>query len=429
MRNLLVVLGALSALSRVALAQDSLPRRVFVGAVAAAAPTGILVRSVVPGSPAADAGIRAGDIVTRLGSVDVTGVDQFVNTVRSLRSHTRVPVTLVRDGQRVTMTIAPRERPVESSPDFDIEYTSVEADGSRRRVIVTRPRLSGRHPAILLVGGIGCFSFDAAGAPPGAYTQMLYHLTRRGFVTVRVEKSGVGDSEGAPCPTVDFNNEAAGYTAALRAMEQYPYVDPNRVFLLGHSIGGIEAPMIAARDTTIRGIVALSTVGIAWFEYELANLRRQLVLQGIAPDSVDRAMRVKERCMHQLLVQRQPLDQVIGSDSTCRPYVQYPAHYTYLQQVAALDVGALWRGVHARVLVVYPTSDFITSEQEHRYLVDAINAMHPGQATFATVTGMDHYLAAEESMAASIKDSRGPEARPFSSAAFPVIDAWLDGVS
>lgn len=64
-------------------------------------------------------------------------------------------------------------------------------------------------------------------------------LTRRGLVTVRIENSGVGDSEGAPCPTVDLDNEAAGYAAALHAMEQYPYVDPSRVFLFGHSIGGI----------------------------------------------------------------------------------------------------------------------------------------------------------------------------------------------
>jgi pimeloyl-ACP methyl ester carboxylesterase len=412
-------------------AQDSLPRRVFLGASAAPNPgaPGVLIRSVVPGSPAEQAGIRAGDIVTRLGSVDIIGVDQFVNTVRALHARSRVQVALVRGGQNAAVSLAPRERPEEIVQDFDILYTSVTADSSRRRVIVTRPRTAGRHPAILLVGGIGCFSFDAAGAPPGAYTQMLYHLTRRGFVTVRVEKSGVGDSAGASCATVDLDNEAAGYTAALHAMEQYAYVDPSRVFILGHSIGGIEAPMIAAHDTTIRGIVALSTVGIAWFEYELANLRRQLVLQGIAPDSVDRAMRVKERCMHALLVDRQTLDHVIASDSTCRPYVQYPAHYTYVQQVAGQNIAALWRAVHARVLVIYPTSDFITSEQEHRYLVDAINAMHPGQATFATVPGMDHYLAAEESMAASIKDTRAPDARPFSTAAFPIIDAWLDGIS
>jgi hypothetical protein len=421
-----MLLVALSSAS-VALAQDSLPRRVFVGAAAAPSPgaPGVLIRSVVPGSPAEQAGIQGGDIITRLGSVDITGVDEFVGTARALRARDRVSVTVVRHGKAMTLAIVPRERPEETAPDFDILYTSV----ARRRVIVTRPRTTGRHPAILLVGGIGCSSFDAAGAPPGAYTQMLYHFTRRGFVTVRVEKSGVGDSEGAPCATVDLGTEADGYAAALHAMEQYAYVDPSRVFLLGHSIGGIEAPMIAAHDTTIRGIVAISTVGIAWFEYELANLRRQLVLQGIAPDSVDRAMRVKERCMHALLVDRQTLDQVIASDSTCRPYVQYPAHYTYMQQVAAQDIAALWRSVHSRVLVVYPTSDFITSEQEHRYLVDAINVMHPGQATFATVPGMDHYLAAEESMAVSIKDARASDARPFSTAAFPVIDAWLDGIS
>jgi pimeloyl-ACP methyl ester carboxylesterase len=427
MRILLVALSSAS----VALAQDSLPRRVFIGASAAPSPgaPGVLVRSVVPGSPAADAGLQAGDIITRVGDVDVPGVDAFLVTIRSLRPRNRVRVAVTRDGQAMAIGLVPRERPTETAPDFDILYTSVATDASRRRVIVTRPRTPGRHPAILLVGGIGCYSFDAAGAPPGAYTQLLYHFTRRGFVTVRVEKSGVGDSEGAPCATVDLNNEAAGYTAALRAMKQYAYVDPARVFLFGHSIGGIEAPMIAAHDTTIRGIVAMSTVGIAWFEYELANLRRQLVLQDLTPDSVDRAMRAKERCMHALLVERHTLDQVVGSDSACRPYVQYPAHYTYMQQVNAQDIGALWRSVNARVLVVYPTSDFITFEDEQRYLVDAINAMHPGQATFATVAGMDHYLAAEESMAASIKDSRGPDARPFSTAAFPVIDNWLAGMS
>lgn len=414
-------------------AQDSLPRRAFVGASAAASPTGmgIVVRAVVPGSPAATAGLEAGDIITRVGTRDIASVDQFVDAARALHPRDKVSVALLRDGRAAAVVLVPRERPVETAPDFDILYTSVTADGSRRRVIVTRPRTPGPgpHPAMLMVGGIGCYSFDAAGAPPVGYTQLLYHFTRRGFVTVRVEKSGVGDSEGTPCATVDFDNEAAGYAAALHAMEQYPYVDPNRIFLFGHSIGGIEAPMLAAHDTTIRGIVAMSTVGIAWFEYELANLRRQLVLQGLAPDSVERAMRVKERCMHDLLVERQSLAQVIAADSTCRPYVQYPAHYTYMQQVNAQNLAALWRAVRARVLVVYPTSDFITSEQEQRYLVDAINVMHPGQATFATVAGMDHYLAAEESMTASLKDSRGIDARPFSTAAFPVIDAWLDGVS
>jgi pimeloyl-ACP methyl ester carboxylesterase len=412
-------------------AQDSLPRRVLLGAVAVAAPTGasgVLVRSVIAGSPAEHGGVRGGDIITRVGATDITGVDQFVATMRAEHPG-RVGVVVMRDNSPMTLSVTLLPRPVETAPDFDILYTSVTADAARRRVIVTRPRTPGRHPAVLLVGGIGCFSFDDAGGPPSAYTQVLYHLTRRGFVTVRVEKSGVGDSEGAPCPQVDFDNEAAGYTAALHAMEQYGFVDPARVFLFGHSIGGIEAPMIAEHDSTIRGIIAMSTVGIAWFEYELANLRRQLVLQGVAPDSVDKAMRVKERCMHQLLVERRALTDLLAADSTCRPYVQYPAHYTYMQEVAAQDIASIWREVRARVLVVYPTSDFITSEDEHRYLVNAINAMHPGMATFATVQGMDHYLAAEESMEASIKDARPGFSRPFSSAAFPVIDAWLDGVS
>lgn len=426
-----ISIAALIVLARTLGAQtDSLPRRAFLGAALGPNPNGpgVLVRSAAANTAAAQGGMRANDIITRLDTTDIGGPPQMSAALRALHPGQRAAFVVTRDGHPTTLSITMAARPVEQAPDFDITYTSVLVDGARRRVIVTRPRGAGRHPAVLMVGGIGCYSFDDGGGSPSAYGQILYHLTRRGFVTVRVEKSGVGDSEGPPCSHVDFNTEAAGYTAALHAMEQYPFVDPTHVFLFGHSIGGIEAPMIAGRDTTIRGLIVMSTTGIAWFEYELVNLRRQLALLGSAPDSIDMAMRDKERCMHQLLIDRESPDQV-ATDSTCKPYVQYPAHYTYMQQVAALNVGSLWRDVRARVLVIYPTSDFITSEADHRSLVDAINLMHPGRATFATVAGTDHYLATEESEKASITDSRPPFTRPFSPAVFPVLDAWLDGVT
>ena len=311
-------------------------------------------------------------------------------------------------------------------------YTSVAAGGGRRRVIVTHPRDGARHPAVLLVGGIGCFSVDSpSGIDP--YRDLLYHLTRRGYATVRVEKSGVGDSQGDPCAGVDFQTEFSGYAAALGSMKHYPFVDSTRVFVFGHSIGGIEGPLLVSRDSSgppVLGIAVLSTVGIGWYEYELANSRRQNRLSGATPDSVEESMKRKTRCAYRLLIARESSVGIIASDPECKPYFVYPASDAYMQQVAAINLGATWSGVHAPALVMYPGSDFITSRDEHLQLVDAINAMHPGSATFADVPGMDHHLAAEPSQQAAYADPTPPAIRPYFGATLePIVDAWLDRIA
>ena len=91
-------------------------------------------------------------------------------------------------------TLAPMA--LEQQADYDIDYGSVDAGGSKCRVIVTRPRTAGKHPAVLLLGGIGCYSLDGllrGPEPRDSYGKILDVLTRAGYVTMRVEKSGMGD--------------------------------------------------------------------------------------------------------------------------------------------------------------------------------------------------------------------------------------------
>jgi len=103
-----------------------------------------------------------------------------------------------------------RERPRESSSDFTVEYRAVTARGGKHRVLVTHPNDAQRHAAVLLIGGIGCYPIDV---PSGesAYRDLAYNLTRRGYTTVRVEKLGMGDSDGASCIDSDLATELDGY--------------------------------------------------------------------------------------------------------------------------------------------------------------------------------------------------------------------------
>ena len=332
----------------------------------------------------------------------------------------------------MTARYVPREWPRETPVDFAVSYTAVATSSGRRRVIVTYPRDGARHPAILLFGGIGCFSIDAPGTND-PYRDLLYHLTRRGYATVRVEKSGLGDSEGPPCSVADFDTELAGYAAALSAMPQFPSVDSTRVFLFGHSIGGVAAPALLARHlsaTAVRGVVVLSTVGINWYEYELANLRRQLVLDGLPADSVDQEMSWKIKCGYRLLVAGESSASIAADEPRCQPLVSYPASDRYLQEIASINIGAVWQAVACPVLVLGAASDFVTSTDELRGLADAINAGHPGLATYVEIPLLDHHLSREASQRAAFTDPTPPAMRPYYGATLePVLDGWLDKVS
>ena len=435
------VLTLLAAQSLAAQRDISLRRRIQLGASLAEVPDslrargatpGAVVVGVVPGSPAQTAGMLVGDILIRIGRDTVRGVADALAALRPLDANVKVPVTLLRHDRRETIEFLTRERPREVSTEFTIDYRAVEARGGKHRVLVAHPNDGKRHPAVLLIGGIGCYAIDAP-AGPNAYRDLMYHLTRHGYTTIRVEKLGVGDSEGGPCLETDFESELDGYRQALRAMPSYLSVDSSRVFLFGHSIGGIEAPLLAGETGAqrIRGVAVLSTTGIAWYEYELANLRRQLRLQDLPPDSVEATMRLKTSCGYRFLLQKESREAILASEPRCAPHVTiYPASDAYMQSVADHPPSVAWRPVDAHALVMYGGADFITSRAEHVSLAEDINAMHPGLATFVEIPELDHYLSHQQSQKASMADPVTGLLRPYYGATLePVVDQWLDSLS
>ncbi|HKR17211.1 Do family serine endopeptidase [Rhizorhapis sp.] len=74
---------------------------------------GEFIGQVVPGEAAAKAGIKAGDVVVKVNGEDVTPDNTLSFIVANLAPGTRVPVELIRDGRRMTVTAVVGERPAE----------------------------------------------------------------------------------------------------------------------------------------------------------------------------------------------------------------------------------------------------------------------------------------------------------------------------
>ena len=184
-------------------------------------------------------------------------------------------------------------------------YGAVASRAGRLRTIVTRPKGAGKHPALFLIQGIGLASIDNPAGGLSSYKTIVDDFTRHGFVTLRVDKPGCGDSEGGPARDVDFDTELDGYRQALKMLKARADVDPDRVFIFGHSMGGVMAPLLAA-EMPVRGIIVYGTIARTWPEYWLENLRRQMELAGASPAAIDRDLRAEAALATYLYAEKKP---------------------------------------------------------------------------------------------------------------------------
>lgn len=405
----LLAVAATFAINSAHAALAPLPRAGFVGVQAGPAPggQGISVLSLVPAGSAGAAGILTGDVVTHVNGQAVTGTNEFVGAVSRLKAGDTAKLRVVRGASEQEIAVPLKPRPLEKFPGMETEYGTVEVDGHRRRTLLTVPPGEGRRPAVLFVTGVGCFSQELPSADIGV-ARLLHGLTRAGMLTLRVEKTGMGDSEGPPCasPQADLRHEVRGYVAGLHALRADPRVDPARIFLVGLSIGGIHAPLIL-REAPMRGAVVINTAAKPFFEYLLETRRRQMLLAGTRHHEVDARMPLVASCAHAVLLDRLTPEQALAREPGCRDEVQFPAPYTFMQQWAALNLPDEWRRSQAPVLVVIGKSDFVATVEESPYLVEMLNAYQPGRARLVAIDGMDHYMERAASMQASL-GKRGP---------------------
>lgn len=317
--------------------------------------------------------------------------------------------------------------PHQPSTGAETLHRTLQIDNAPYDAIITRPSTPGRHPAVFLIGGLGCYSL-ADLKPDDPYTALIDGLTAHGFVTMRVDKNGEGKSGGPPCdsPQSDLKLAVLRSVAGLETLAAYDFVDRNNIFIFAHSIGPLEGVLVAQKFP-VRGFIAAETIGRSWLEYQLENARRQLFIAGQPYDAADRFVRVLERCQHRFLIDKQTPEQILKTSPECKDAVNtFGVSYTYLQQIADLDLAVEWKKVDVPVLVTYGTSDPATWAEENRYLADMINSFHPGRATYIELLGMGHGLDLVPSKRAWLEAIRKHEHGAFDQEFLKQIADWLD---
>jgi pimeloyl-ACP methyl ester carboxylesterase len=220
-------------------------------------------------------------------------------------------------------------------------------------------------------------------------------VTRSGYAVLRMDKPGVGDSEGPACADTDFETELAAYRAAFRAFATSPEVDPKRIVVMGMSNGGGFAPLVVG-DAPVAGFIVSGGWSKTWLEHMLEIERRRLSLSGAEPGEVSRQMKGMSELYDLYLNGKKTPGEVVRERPRLAPlWEDEPAHQygrpaAFYQQLQETNLAAAWQKVSAPVLSIHGEYDWIMSREDHELIVGWVNRNRPGRGRFVPVPGMDH---------------------------------------
>ncbi len=420
-------------------AAEPLPRRAALGAQLAAEGGAVRVQQVLPGGTAQALGVRNGDVLLAMNDTPVASIPDVLVWLGESRAGMPMALKLRRGSEELVLRGDARERMRDpGTPEYRMEYGEVGIGQGKGRArlrtlmsVPTAPAPNGKYPVLFYVQGVALGTVDTVLTDANPYSRFLQPFARAGYITLRVDKPGVGDSEGGPGTAVDFERELDGYRAALTAVLARKDVDASRVFVFGHSMGGVWGPLLAA-EFELRGLAVYGTAYQRWYDYELENARRQYALAGLKGGMLESALAQKTRISQLFLNERRTPEQIRAdypelSDAMQEMFqgsVYFGRALPFWHQLNAIDMPAMWANADTAVLAMHGAGDYVSSAADHRAIAEQVNRLRPGTARFVAVPNADHGLQAFESEEAAHRGFGQPGAL-YSEAVAMALDAWM----
>lgn len=351
------------------------------------------------------------DLIVSIGKASFASVDEFIGLFTAYAPGQELQLTVLRGKKKMTLKAKAVARPFETDDNATVIYDQANYKQGQLRVIINKPNKSELMPGMLFIPGYTCSSIDEL-TNDHPYKRIIDAYVDAGYTTLRIEKSGLGDSKNTPaCESCDLLDEVENFEVGLKKLKSLPYVDTNQIIIVGHSMGGIIAPALSAKHQ-VAGVVVYGTTAKSWFEYQLEMYRVQNALAGMNPIEVEKSVVDQYDLNYRYFVKKESLEDLAKdpmADSILRSSWQYDGagkiysrNAEYWRQIQDFPHLENWKNTAAKVLVQFGESDFQAfSKADHEQIVNTVNHFHPGNATLQTFPLTDHYFAKSGSMQAA----------------------------
>jgi pimeloyl-ACP methyl ester carboxylesterase len=179
-------------------------------------------------------------------------------------------------------------RPQEPQKPYPYYSEEVRIENTKDSVVLfgtlTMPSKVGLYPAVVLISGSGPQNRDEELMGHKPFLVLSDYLTKNGIAVLRYDDRGTAKSKGifSKATSFDFSNDVE---AAFNYLLTRKEIIPNKIGLVGHSEGGLIAPMIAARNNKVGFMVLLAGTGLSGDQIML--LQQELIARADGSSEAD----------------------------------------------------------------------------------------------------------------------------------------------
>ncbi|MCP3917902.1 MAG: alpha/beta fold hydrolase [bacterium] len=267
---------------------------------------------------------------------------------------------------------------------FTYEEVRIESAGAVLAGSVTKPRdAEGKLPAVFFISGSGLQDRDgfSSGIDLGTH-EILDRLSAAGFLVLRVDDRGCGASTGE-LEGIGYDELVGDARACVAHLFGRADVDPRRVAVIGHSEGGVTAPILAAEEPRIAAIVLMAATGRPLIDVVMDQNRLALEEAGEASEETLAEVRA--------LLERLSGDAEVDPDELPADQRGLLDNREWLRDHARQDPAANIARVHCPVLLLQGAKDFqVSAKRDAAVLKAVLDAAEHADHALRVFENLDH---------------------------------------
>ena len=282
------------------------------------------------------------EVTFQAASQPPTGVEVWADE-RGRLLRLRIPSQSLEVSREDMTAVSTRRVTMTRANDQDIR---IQANGFSLAGTLSRPEgVKTPLPAVVLVSGSGPTDRDEAVAGIPVFGQLAHALADAGFLVLRYDKRGVGQS-GGRTESATLGDYADDARATVRMLSERKDVDKRRIALVGHSEGGSLALIAASKDKRVAAIALVATVGGTGADLNMYQVTHALE-RANRPDAERQSTLDLQRRIQQAVMTGKGWDTISIPDA-----VRRQADTPYFQIFLAFNPASIMKNIEQPILIV-----------------------------------------------------------------------------
>jgi pimeloyl-ACP methyl ester carboxylesterase len=362
--------------------------------------SGLYLPDILPDGSLGKMNVPAGTVLQQINDAPIQSLRDLRPALSEIKEGDDLKIIVFENGTNKTYRGKAMGKRMEQHAHARVEYGEVRYEDNTLRSLLYLPNNVEQPPVVFFLQGYTCQSIEMRNNNPAK--QLVDSWIKQGYAVFLVEKPGMGDSESVtPCMEIDFNQELLAFSKAYEALRKNATIDTEKIFLFGHSMGGIIAPLLAEKHSPA-GVLVFGIVGKNWYDYMIDIYTEQPLIFGTPEEQVKEDNQYNLPFIKDLLVHKKTNQELIESplygdflkeDGTAASLAQgyYIArHYTYWQALADIDVPGAWSKVKSPVLVLHGEYDIQAIHPKYGEMIATNVNQHGGEASFELFPQTEH---------------------------------------